>query len=192
MLSFSEAAREAVFDYIDKGFVEDPAVRIVAGGSPLAPRYDIVLSDYDGHDPNDAVFAAGGFKVLIDSDSLKQLDGCTLDFVDGGFRVERPSGNGHGGEGGDGGDLAGRVRTVIETRINPAIASHGGQIELVEVRDGVAIIEMSGGCQGCGMARVTLQQGVEKMLKEAVPEIQGIADATDHEAGTNPYFQSAS
>ncbi|MFW6079111.1 MAG: NifU family protein [Gemmatimonadota bacterium] len=189
MLTFSEAAREAVFQYIEQGFVEDPALRIVAGGSPLAPRYDVVLSDYDGHDPDDAVFAAGGFKVLIDADSLKQLEGCTLDYVDGGFRIERPSTNGDDG-GAAGGELTERVRKVIEHQINPAIASHGGRIELVELRDGVAVIEMSGGCQGCGMARVTLQQGVEKMLKQAVPEIQGVADATDHAAGTNPYFEA--
>ncbi|MFW6202499.1 MAG: NifU family protein, partial [Gemmatimonadota bacterium] len=188
MVTFSEAAREAVFEYIEQGIVEDPALRIVAGGSPLAPRYDVVLSDYDGHDPNDAVFAAGGFKVLIDAESLKQLEGSTLDYIDGGFRIERPATNGDGD--GAGGELADRVRQVIETRINPAIASHGGQIALVEVRDDVAVIEMSGGCQGCGMARVTLQQGVEKMLKQAVPEIKGVADATDHAAGTDPYFQA--
>ncbi len=134
------------------------------------------------------MFAAGGFKVLIDADSLKQLEGCTLDYVDGAFRIERPAGDGVGAEGGE---LTDRVREVIETRINPAIASHGGRIELVEVHDDVAVIEMSGGCQGCGMARVTLQQGVERMLKEAVPEIQGVADATDHAAGSNPYFEAS-
>lgn len=186
MLSFTEAAREAVFTYIEQGIVEEPALRIEAGGSPLAPEYDIVLSEFDGHDPNDAVFAAGGFKVLIDNESLKQLEGCTLDFADGGFRVARPAGS----DGADG-PLADRVRKVIETRINPAVASHGGKIGLVEMDEDVAIIEMSGGCQGCGMAKVTLQQGVERMLKEAVPEVAGVKDATDHEAGSNPYFQSA-
>lgn len=188
MLSFTETAREAVFNYIEQGFVEDPALRIVAGGSPLAPEHEIVLSDYDGHDENDAVFAAGGFKVLIDAGSLKQLEDAKLDYVDGAFRIvrEKPAGNGVAADG----PLAERVRAVIADRINPAIASHGGAIALVEMRDKVAVIEMSGGCQGCGMAKVTLQKGVERMLKDALPEIEGIADATDHASGTNPFYQA--
>ncbi|NIP59598.1 MAG: hypothetical protein GWM92_14770 [Gemmatimonadetes bacterium] len=89
------------------------------------------------------------------------------------------------------GPLAERVQQVIETRINPAVAQHGGQISLVEVREEVAYIQMSGGCQGCGMAQVTLKQGVERMLKEQVPEISRIEDVTNHAAGTDPYFESS-
>ena len=75
--------------------------------------------------------------------------------------------------------------------VAPMIAAHGGRIALVEVRENVAYLEMSGGCQGCGMARVTLRHGVERMIREAVPEIAGIVDVTDHAAGTRPYYAPA-
>ena len=88
------------------------------------------------------------------------------------------------------GELADRVKQVLETRVNPAVASHGGQISLVDVDDADVYLELGGGCQGCGMARVTLKQGVEKMLREAIPDIGEIHDVTDHAAGTNPYYAS--
>ncbi|MCZ6824222.1 MAG: NifU family protein [Gemmatimonadetes bacterium] len=77
---------------------------------------------------------------------------------------------------------------MIDERINPGIASHGGHVSLVEVRDNVVYLEMSGGCQGCGMAKVTLQQGIERTLREGVPEISGIVDVTDHAAGATPFY----
>ena len=72
---------------------------------------------------------------------------------------------------------------------DPGIASHGGYVDLVGVEGPVAYIQLGGGCQGCGLADVTLKQGIEVAVKEAVPEIEEVADATDHDAGTNPYFQ---
>ncbi|HWV56283.1 MAG TPA: NifU family protein, partial [Longimicrobiales bacterium] len=85
--------------------------------------------------------------------------------------------------------LARQVAELLEERVNPAVASHGGRINLVTVEGTVAYVEMSGGCQGCGMARVTLRQGVERMIREAIPEITEVRDVTDHMAGTNPYFR---
>ncbi len=87
-----------------------------------------------------------------------------------------------------GGDLADQVRHVIELQINPSIASHGGEINLVDVRDTVVYLEMSGGCQGCGMAAATLSQGVRRILMEALPQITEIQDVTNHAAGANPYY----
>jgi Fe/S biogenesis protein NfuA len=80
---------------------------------------------------------------------------------------------------------------VLETQINPAIASHGGRADLVAVEEGVAYLRLSGGCQGCGMAAVTLGQGIEVAILDAVPEIERVVDVTDHASGTNPYFESA-
>ena len=74
--------------------------------------------------------------------------------------------------------------------MNPAIASHGGQINLIDVKGDAAYVEMSGGWQGCGMASVTLKQGVEVMVQEAIPEIKELIDSTDHTSGENPYFAS--
>ena len=80
---------------------------------------------------------------------------------------------------------------VLEEQINPAIAAHGGRAELVAVEDGVAYLRLGGGCQGCGMAAVTLSQGIEVAILDAVPEMTQVVDVTDHASGTNPYFESA-
>jgi Fe/S biogenesis protein NfuA len=81
---------------------------------------------------------------------------------------------------------------VIEEEINPSIASHGGATRLVSIDDdNVVYLELMGGCQGCGMASVTLQQGIERILKERVPEVTAIKDATDHAGGENPFYEAA-
>ena len=85
-------------------------------------------------------------------------------------------------------ELASRVRHVLETQVNPGVASHGGKIELVEIRGSSAILKMSGGCQGCGSAKATLKLGVEKALRAQIPEITEVIDVTDHSAGSNPYY----
>lgn len=71
------------------------------------------------------------------------------------------------------------------------VARHGGRVELIDVQDAVVMLRMSGGCQGCGMASVTLRQGIEGALHQSIPEVQGIVDITDHASGANPYFASA-
>lgn len=84
-----------------------------------------------------------------------------------------------------------RVQEVLDDKINPAIASHGGYVNLLAVEGAVAFVELGGGCQGCGMADVTLKQGIEVAIREAVPSIERVVDQTDHAAGENPYFQPA-
>lgn len=84
-----------------------------------------------------------------------------------------------------------RVEGILEREINPAVASHGGFIRLVDVQQNNVVIQMGGGCQGCGMASVTLKQGVETAIRRAVPEVGAIVDATDHAAGRNPYYTSS-
>ena len=83
------------------------------------------------------------------------------------------------------------VQMVLDNQINPSVAAHGGFISLLDVKDDVAYIALGGGCQGCGMADVTLKQGIEVAIKEAVPGITEILDTTDHAAGTNPFYQPA-
>ena len=86
------------------------------------------------------------------------------------------------------GELAEKVQTILDQQINPAIASHGGVAKLVNVEGNDIYLQLGGGCQGCGMAQVTLSQGIEASLREAIPEIGNIIDATDHASGDNPYF----
>ena len=85
-------------------------------------------------------------------------------------------------------ELKTKVQELIDTMINPAVAGHGGFVELVDVQDNRVYLQMGGGCQGCGAADVTLKQGIERLIKEEIPEVAEVLDATDHSAGTNPYY----
>ncbi len=84
-----------------------------------------------------------------------------------------------------------RVARLFDEEVNPMVARHGGRVELIDVQDAVVMLRMAGGCQGCGMADVTLRQGIEGMLGQRVPEVKGIMDITDHTAGENPYFAAS-
>lgn len=85
-------------------------------------------------------------------------------------------------------ELRTRVEAIITEEIAPSVASHGGSIRVVDVKDNVVLLEMGGGCQGCSSASATLKFGVEAAIRRSVPEIGEIVDTTDHGAGTNPYF----
>jgi Fe-S cluster biogenesis protein NfuA len=84
---------------------------------------------------------------------------------------------------------AATIQRILDDRINPSVAAHGGHISLVDVRENTTYIRLEGGCQGCGMADVTLKQGIEHEIKRAVPTIKAVLDVTDHAGGTNPYYQ---
>ncbi len=82
-----------------------------------------------------------------------------------------------------------KVQNLLNTEINPMVASHGGYIEVSDVRGSEIYMNMTGGCQGCAQSAVTLRQGVERLIAERIPEVTHIHDSTDHAAGTNPYYQ---
>ena len=81
-----------------------------------------------------------------------------------------------------------KVQQLFETQINPAVAQHGGNVELVDVKGNVVYLRLGGGCQGCGMADVTLKQGIEHAIRDLIPEVGDILDVTDHAGGSNPYY----
>lgn len=194
MLNFTDAARKQVISFMEQEGLQDQAVRLSMRGSPLVPEYDISLVEAWDEKPDDTVVDVGGFKVFLDPESARLTEGATVDWVqslrESGFKIENPNVKPLGSEAPTG-PLAERVRQIIDTQINPGVATHGGHVLLVDVRDSVVYLRLSGGCQGCGMATVTLRQGIERMIKEAVPEVTEIVDVTDHAAGTNPYFQPA-
>lgn len=192
MLTFTERARNKILAFIQEESLQNQAVRVSARGSPFMPEYDIALVEQWDEKADDTVIDAGGFKVFVDGPSAEFLKGATVDWVEtlheAGFKIESPNVKPLGAEP-PAGPLAERVRSIIETRINPAVAMHGGHVSLVDLRDTVVFVQLSGGCQGCGMAAVTLRQGIESMIKDAVPEVTEIVDVTDHAAGSNPYYQ---
>lgn len=194
MIEFTEKARQQVLEFIQQEEDAALAVRVaVLDSSPLAPRYDLALIEPWERDPEDTAYDVGGFEVVVDPGSASFLEGASVDWVESlqgsGFKVENPNVKSPGVEPPTG-ELAERVQQVIEHQVNPAIASHGGAVSLVDVKDRVVYLRMSGGCQGCGMAAVTLKQGVERLITEAIPEVVEVRDITDHASGTDPYYQA--
>jgi Fe-S cluster biogenesis protein NfuA len=88
-------------------------------------------------------------------------------------------------------EVRARVQQVLDDMINPGVASHGGYIELLDVQDDNVFIRMGGGCQGCGAADMTLKQGVERLIRENVPQVREVFDTTDHAMGQNPYYAAS-
>lgn len=193
MLTLTDKARERVLSFIEQ---EDSPVALrvaVQTGSPLAPQYELMLVDDSDEQPGDTVIEEGEFRIYVDEASAAKLEGATVDWVEtmhgGGFQVENPNIKPIGAEP-PSGELAERIQQYIDAQINPAVAQHGGRISLVDVRENTVFVQLSGGCQGCGMATVTLKQGVERMLREAFPNIEDVIDVTDHSMGTNPYYEA--
>ncbi|WP_420633536.1 iron-sulfur cluster assembly accessory protein [Candidatus Palauibacter sp.] len=192
ILVFTEAASERIRTFIAEDPAEGLAVRVsIQNASPIAPEYEMALIEPFERESEDESFDAAGFEVIVDSRSAALLAGTRVDWVESlqgsGFHFRNPNIQPLGSGSLDG-PLVDRVRRVIDEQINPGVASHGGTVHLVEIRDNVVYVTMGGGCQGCGMASVTLTQGIKQMIKDAAPEIVDVQDVTDHAAGDNPYY----
>jgi Fe/S biogenesis protein NfuA len=164
--------------------------------------YDLYFDDEGAIRDGDIVQEEGDLKVVIPADSADKLQGATLDLsqnlLNPGWVVDNPNSPSPAVAAGAAlspEDLTGtveeRIVTVLDKVVNPAIASHGGKANFVAFEDGNVYVQLSGGCPGCGLATVTLSQGIETSLKEAVPEVERVIDATDHAQGANPYYQPA-
>lgn len=149
------------------------------------PEYDMAL---DSPAASDVLLHADGLRIITAHDSLQAVDGATIDFIADplrpGFRVDPPLADGADSP------LAAEVRSLLESHVNPSIASHGGRADLVAVRDDVVYLALGGGCQGCSMASVTLKQGIEQIIKQMVPRVREVVDVTDHAQGSNPFYSS--
>ena len=164
--------------------------------------YNISLKPLDGAGPDDSLQYADDLGIVVPEADIDRLQGATVDWSDdlmsGGLLVVNPNKPDPASPAIGGrpvADLSGpvpqRVMQVIDEQINPAIAAHGGSAELVAVEEDTAYVRLGGGCVGCGMASVTLGQGIEVAILEAVPEVRQVVDVTDHASGTNPYFEAA-
>jgi Fe/S biogenesis protein NfuA len=149
---------------------------------------------------HDAIVRHRDLAIVVPECDFDKVRGATIDWLDdpfagGGLRVENPNtpspAIGAPPPADLSGDVAQRVIQVLAQQVNPTIAAHGGRAELVAVEQGTAYLKLGGGCQGCAMATVTLSQGIETAIIQAVPEITSVVDVTDHQSGTNPYFEAA-
>ena len=178
---------------------EKLALRIeVTGVQGVDYTYDLAFELLDEADTDDLPFHVGdGLTVLVPERDMSKLDGATLDLPSNGNQPglvlrnpNRPD-LGPNSQLDMSGSVEDQINEVLLKRINPSIAAHGGYAELVRVEGATALVKLGGGCQGCGMANATVTAGIEKTLRELVPDIDHVLDITDHESGDNPYFAQA-
>ena len=166
---------------------DDIALRVAASEDGAKFRYELKLVAVDSKAADDSVVHLDGIDIYIDSESAPRLKGASLDYVDdvsgSGLKFENPNKTALATH-----PLAGRVQEVLDERVNPSLAAHGGVVSLVDIQETRVVLSFGGGCQGCGMADVTMKQGVSAQLKQQIPEITEVGDATDHAAGHNPYY----
>jgi len=191
-LIVTERAQSVVRSFIEQTEGEHTALRIVARPEESeGPRFDLTLVSEADKAEDDVRVDVSGFSVFVGKESAERLDGATVDFVErvneSGFEI-RPARPGLKVAGPPKGELAEKVRDVLDAQVNPAVSSHGGEIVLVDVQGTEIFIEMAGGCQGCALSRMTLKQGVERMVRQAVPEVTAVHDVTDHGSGENPFY----
>lgn len=192
-IEFTDRAREMVRSFLSQNDATLEALRITLADEGPEPHFDLTLVRRDERAEDEVEIGDEEFGVVVKADDQGRLDGATVDYVErvneSGFevRLATPAAPSRGAEPPTG-EIADRVRGVLESQVNPAIAAHGGVISLVDVKENDVYVEMSGGCQGCALSRMTLRQGVERMLREAVPELAAVHDVTDHESGENPYL----
>lgn len=189
MLTLTDAAKDRITELLETRKEEELAVRLaIAGRRSTTFVYTFGLMYEKAKEADDVVVDLGEFRLYIDPKSAPLLEGATIDFNSlgaGGFQIDNPNPVWTN-------PTAQAVAEIIDLKINPAVAGHGGYITLEDVRDNVAYITMGGGCMGCGMASVTLTEGIEKMIREAVPAIREVVDVTHHAAGRTPYYSSPS
>ena len=187
MVTLTDAARDKILALLAAEGREGLALRFaIDGRGPGGFQYKLGFVGPEEQRADDTVVEAGGVRVYVDPASAENLKGTTIDFVEtptqSGFKIDNPN-----PVWSDPKALA--VQKVLDEEINPAVAAHGGFVTLLEVKDDVVYIALGGGCQGCGMVDVTLKQGIEVRIREAVPEIRDIIDSTDHAGGKNPYYR---
>lgn len=193
MIQISDTAQTHFRKLIEREAVPGMGVRLSAM-DPGTPTADARLEFAEPADllGDEWAVDCDGFTLYIAATSVAWLDGAEIDYVTQAagtqqLTIKAPKIKGEAP--GDAASIVERVRWVIENEINPQLASHGGRVAVQEVSaDGVVLLRFGGGCHGCGMADVTLKQGIEKTLMGRVPGITAVRDATDHETGQAPYI----
>ncbi len=186
-IHLTDTARQKFVEFLEAEDEEGLAIRLAIGGrGPQGLNYQLDVVNEADEAGEHIVLDQGAFRLLVEPDSAEQLNGVEIDFLqrglESGFHFENPNSQWTD-------PTAKAVQEVLDTQINPSIAGHGGWVNLLDVKDDTAYIALGGGCQGCGMADVTLKQGIEVAIMNAVPEIEQVLDSTDHATGENPYYQ---
>ena len=189
LITVTQTAADRIQSLASERDLEQNAIRVRI--HDLAGRtYTLQFIDLADRSEEDTVVESAGVSLVLDPLSRPKAVGATLDYVEDlqgtGFKLSNPETPGLANN-----PLALRVQHLIDERVAPSLAQHGGNVSLLDVQEGRVFVEFGGGCQGCGMVDVTLKEGIVKMLQEEIPEISEVLDTTDHAAGTNPYFNAS-
>lgn len=192
MIQISESAQTHFRKLLEREALPGLGV-LLSAVNPGTPRADVRLEFTEPAELKGDEWAidCNGFTLWLQADSVTVLDGAEIDYETSGtggqLQIRAPKIKGV--VPGESASLVERVIYLIENEINPQLASHGGNVALEEITaDGVVVLRFGGGCHGCGMADVTLKQGIEKTLVSKVPGVTGVRDATDHDTGAAPYI----
>lgn len=191
MLTVTPVAR----DYFGKLLADQPEgtqlrLSVTNPGSPSA-EVSLNFCPPGQEKASDEPIDCGAFTLFVSDSGIESLEGAMIDFesseTGGELSIRAPGLRGQ--QPADDAPLHERVAWVLESRINPMVASHGGVVSLVDVtEDRDVLLRFGGGCHGCGMVDVTLKQGIETQIRELIPEVRNVRDATDHSTGDNPYY----
>jgi Fe/S biogenesis protein NfuA len=192
MIEITETAQNYFLRLIEQQDDEGLALRMSVNhaGTPGA-SCDLQFCPSGHSMPDDLELEFSGFSLFVARASEPWLEKAEIDFEEdstgGQLTIKAPGIKGF--EPAAEASIEDRVAWLLETEVNPALASHGGRVALVEVTDRKEVIlQFGGGCQGCGMADVTMKQGIEQTLTRNIPEISAVMDVTDHQSGTDPYY----
>ena len=192
MITITETAQQYFSRLIEQQDEEDLGLRISVNqpGTPGA-SCDLQFSPAGHSMPDDHVVEFKDFNLYVAHQSERWLEKAEIDFEEddtgGQLTIKAPGIKGSAPA--DDASLEERVSWLLQTEVNPALAAHGGRVALVEITAAKEVVlQFGGGCHGCGMADVTLKQGIEQTLTRHLPEITAVKDATEHQSGTNPYY----
>ena len=188
-ITLTEPATERLQGAIDGHGGPVAGIRLaIAGRGPEGFQHSLSLIEAGEPAESDQVVESGGITFLVENREAEYLDGVVIDYdgETGGGMIKFENPNPLWSD-----QLSSKIQELMDTQLNPQIASHGGTVSLHGVEGATAYIELGGGCVGCGMVDVTLKQGIEVAIKDTVPEIEEVVDVTDHGSGTNPYYKPA-
>ncbi len=192
MINISESAQTHFRKLIEREDIPGLGVKLAAVGAGT-PKADVRLEFAEQRDLQGDEWAIDceGFTLWLDAASVTYLDNAEIDYehkaTGGQLQIRAPKIKGEVPT--ESASLVERVHWIVEHEINPQLAQHKGHVSVQEVTsDGVVVLRFGGGCQGCGLADVTLKQGIEKTLLDKVAGVTAVRDATDHDTGTAPYI----
>ena len=186
-IDISDEAKSYILEKIDSKGGENQGIEIIIDAkTDRKANYNIHFVDLSDTNSENISIDFENFQIFVSLEGVPYLEGTEIKINEDqelvafnpNMSITKLSGT-----------VEEQIQHVLDEEVNPMVASHGGVVSLLEVKDSSAYLEFGGGCQGCGMIDVTLKQGVEVMIQEHIPEIEAIYDVTDHAEGKNPYYQ---